>query len=466
MNKKIPVSIALAITILAMTVTFSITWLLSMSTFDNTVSAVTNLQAQYTKLAEIDRYVRNNFYGSIDDDYLFDRVAAGYMNGLPDRYCTYYSEAEYTELLAIENGELLSSGIEVLREASGAFRIVRVYPDSPAERAGVEALGVITQVNGVDARTYTTVRALHSAMRGTTGTELSLTCLYGVSDEVNYTVRYQASYANPTVEYIKVGDYAFIRIYAFTAKTYAEFDFAVRAAQNDGVLGLLFDVRGNSGGLFRDAYEVIDLLAPLGTVAKSMNKAGVVSVLATSDEAAVDLPMVVLVNESTSAAAELFACSVRDLCGGQLVGQRTAGRGTLQNTSRLYDGSAVTVTVATLLTGRDESFNGTGLVPDVEVSNDGVPESVVYSPAPLSDPQALRALNDVLRTMVRERGEDPGSPITGQVASISGADSSGSDLSGNDVSGEDVSVSGGDDATDDDSDADADAGGTSTSQRG
>ena len=84
MNRRIPVSIALAITIIAMTVTFSITWIVSMNIFDNTVSAVTSLQAQYAKIREIDVYVRSNFLGAndIDDDALFDRVALGYVNGL------------------------------------------------------------------------------------------------------------------------------------------------------------------------------------------------------------------------------------------------------------------------------------------------------------------------------------------------------------------------------------------------
>ncbi len=106
MNRRLPVSIALAITIIAMTVTFSLTWIVSMRTFDNIVRSVASLQAQYQKLTELDRYVRGNFYGAIDDDVLFDRVAMGYVAGLGDRYSVYYTAAEYAELLAIEDGTL------------------------------------------------------------------------------------------------------------------------------------------------------------------------------------------------------------------------------------------------------------------------------------------------------------------------------------------------------------------------
>ncbi len=179
MNKKITVSVALAITIIAMTVTFAITWLLSMYTFDNTVSAVTRLQAQYAKLAEIDFYVQGNFYGEIDNNYLFDRVAVGYMNGLGDRYSTYYTEREYTEYQNIENGTLSGVGIEVLQDADG-FRIVRVYADSPAAKAGVTKNGRIARVDGVEAAAIANVNEMQRALRGEEGSELVLDVVYGV----------------------------------------------------------------------------------------------------------------------------------------------------------------------------------------------------------------------------------------------------------------------------------------------
>ena len=152
MRKKLPVSVSLAITIIAMTVTFSITWLVSMARFDATVSSVTQLQAQYQKLGEIDTYARNNFFGEIDNDTLFDQVAKGYINGLGDRYSVYYTEAEYAELLAIESGALLGVGLELYRDGNGSYHIAYVYPGSPAARAGVRQGGRLLTVDGQEAR--------------------------------------------------------------------------------------------------------------------------------------------------------------------------------------------------------------------------------------------------------------------------------------------------------------------------
>ncbi|MDL2293580.1 peptidase [Ruminococcaceae bacterium OttesenSCG-928-D13] len=446
MNRKISVNVALAITIIAMTVTFAITWLLSMYTFDSKVSAVAQLQAQYQKLAEIDTYTRGNYYGDIDDDVLFDQVAVGYMRGLGDRYSTYYTEQEYAELAGIENGTLVNVGIEVVRDADGSYQIVRVYEDSPAARAGVQPFGYITAVNGAEARSFSNLSVLRSALYGEVGTDLTLDCLYNISDTTSVTIR-RSNYRAPTVETIVVGPYAYIRISSFGTDTFSDFDYSLRQAQNAGAQGLVFDVRGNAGGVFGDdLYNIIDMLAPLGTVAKSVNKTGTERVLATSDANHVTLPMAVLVSDTTAGPAELFAASIRDMCGGKLVGTTTAGRGTIQRSPyRLQDGSAISVTVAMLYTGKGESFDGVGLVPDDVLEGDSVTELMLLNPQPTSDIQVLRAF-EVVRAMVRERGgDDPGPATTGTPAISDTTDSS------------DISQSGGDAPQPDDSGADAES---------
>lgn len=423
MNRKLPVSIALSITIIAMTITFSITWLVSMKIFDNTVSAVTSRQAQYAKLAEIDNYVRSNFFGEIDDEYLFDRVAMGYMNGLGDKNSVYFTREEYAEMLAFEDGRIVGVGIEINREADGSFRIMRVYDNSPAAEAGLTSGGRIIKVNGEDAKNITSVKRMTSLLRGKPGEELHLLCVFNVADEQEFTIYRRENYTAPTVESRYSGDYAYIRISSITPATFAEFDYEVRAAQNAGVKGIVFDLRDNSSGLFRDVYDMIDILAPRGTIAKSVNATGVVRVLATSDDESVNLPMAVLVNGNTAGAAELFAVSLQDLSGAKIVGLHTAGRGTIQSVPQsLSDGSAISITVALLKTGRDESFDGVGLEPDVEIPFASEDEAAMFNPyktEPYQDSQIKRAL-EVVRSMVRESGENPGTaqPTDEQLALV------------------------------------------------
>ncbi len=436
MSKKIPVSVSLAITLLAITITFAFTWLGSMERFNSTVSSITSKQAQFTKLGELDTYVRSNYYGEIDDTNLNDRIAQGYMNGLGDKYASYYTEKEYLEQTEYDNGTRVGVGIEVVRDADGYFRILRVHTGSPAEGAGVEIDGRITSIAGQDAKTVTTLRAMNGLLRGVPGEELTLTCLYDKADERTFTFQ-RVNYIAPTVEYTKAGDFAYIRISGFERNTATEFSAALQKAQAEGARGLVFDVRGNSGGMYAQAYTMIDQLAPLSkAIAYSENKSGITRVLATSDDAAVDLPMAVIANNTTSAAAELFAVSVRNLCGGQIVGMTTAGKGMLQSApQRLADGSAVVITVAKLLTSTGESFDTVGVVPDVEVLYEITDERALINPNMETDIQIVRAL-DLLRSTVGatleptpesaapestappaesiDAANDPGAPTSGQ----------------------------------------------------
>ena len=399
MNKKISVSVSLAVSIIAMTVTVAITWIVAMSLFDSAVASVGDRQAQFEKIAEIDTYVRDRYFGEIDNNYLNDRTAQGYVQGLGDKYSVYYTEKEFTELEQIEKGEIVGIGIEIVKDSTNYYRIARVYADSPAERAGVTKGGLITQVNGVDVKTVTSVKNMHSLLRGRPGETIELTCLYGASEEKNFAFQ-RDNYQAPTIEpFIMDEGIAYIRISSFGARSYTDFDFVLREALAAKPKALVFDVRDNQGGSYKTAYQMIDLLCPTGTIAKSESKNGTLKVVATSGEEFVDLPMVVLVNENTAAAAEIFAASIRDLSSGKIVGNTTQGHGTLQSTpKRLSDGSAVSVTKALLLTGKEESYNVVGLEPDVEVLMVAGEDTNLFAPDVKTDQQISRAL-EVARTM-------------------------------------------------------------------
>ncbi len=420
MTKKVTVSVALTITLIAVTVTFAITWLVATDYFNRAVQSVTQKQATYTKLLEVDTYVRNNYFGEVNDTVLNDLVAQGYLRGIEDPYATYYSEKDYTELQEYENGTRVGIGVEVSRNADGLFYIERVYPDSPAEKAGVQAGSRILTVDGADVKSLTSSKAMVSLLRGAQGTTVTLGCISRENQEASYEVQ-RINYTAPTVEYLKCGDFGYIRISSFEKNTSTELDGAVLQAMADGAQGLVFDLRGNTGGQYQQVYNAIDYLAPRGTVAKSVAKNGTVKVLATSDdENVVRLPMVAITDKNTAAGAELFAISIRNLCGGSVVGTTTAGKGMLQSaTQQLTDGSAISITTAQLLTGQDESFDKTGIVPDVEILVDEDNQTVnLYTPNPGADQQILRAL-EVVRTAAGNNQlsiqyQPPAQPAEGQ----------------------------------------------------
>ena len=421
MKKKISVSLAIAIAIIAMTVTFSVTMILAMKLFDRTVSDVNEKQVMYNKLAEIDKVARDNFYTEINDQTLYDMLATGYVVGLGDRNSRYYTAKQVTELNDTASGKLMGIGVEVVKDASGYFRIVKIYPGSPAEAAQLSQNLIVTKLDETDLKTLT-LDAVNSLLKGESGTTIKVTYLL---DNAETPVEIQCSpFDMPTVEFQLVDTVGYIKIRTFADETVSKLDYAVNALTQQGATSLIFDVRGNTGGSLSAAAECVDLLCPAGTIVSGAYKGGETKVLYTSDEKEVDLPMVVLTNGSTASGAELFAVSVRDFGKGRIVGAKTAGKGTLQRMYTMTDGSAVSLTVAVMVPGKSESFDGVGVAPDYERVLSAEEELAYYDYTVNDDPQIQRAIEVAVSLAAGNSGNGPAPSSSAAPGSSSQASSS------------------------------------------
>lgn len=395
MNRKISLGMAVTIVILAMTVTFSITMLLAMRLFDSTVSSVKEKESMYNKLAEVDRYVRGNDYYDIDETVLYDRLSAGYLLGTGDKYARYYTASAYTDLINVQNGTLLGIGVELAIDQSGYAKVTKVYTDSPAQEAGIKVGDYITAVDGNDVKSMSGVETVQTRLRGESGTSVNVTWLDSEASEHNADLTH-SGYTATTVDSALLQDsVGYIKIWQFDGTTPSELDYALRSLTTSGATSLVFDLRDNGGGILEDAISCIDLITPEGTLAYAEDKYGNRTLLGSSTgDTVISQPSVCLVNENTASAAELFASSLRSLCGARLVGSSTMGKGTIQSSpQRLSDGSAVVVTVAKLICGDGSCFDGTGLTVDVErpLTPD---EQVSYYDYTLdTDPQIQRAVS-------------------------------------------------------------------------
>lgn len=134
MNKKISLGAALALMLIITAVTFSVTMIFSRQMFSTTITNISEKQAMYDKLSEIDSYVRQNYYGTIDETNLNDYISTGYIAGLSDRYAAYYSASDYSALQQENAGQLVGIGIRATKNESGFIEVTEVYPDSPARK--------------------------------------------------------------------------------------------------------------------------------------------------------------------------------------------------------------------------------------------------------------------------------------------------------------------------------------------
>lgn len=394
MNRKISVGMMVTIVILAMTVTFSMTMLLAMRLFDSTVSSVKEKESMYNKISEVDRYVRANDYYDIDETLLYDCLTAGYLLGAGDPYARYYTATSYTELMKIQEGTLMGIGVELAKDQTGYAKVLKVYDDSPAQEAGIQVGDYLTAIGAEEVKAMYTADAVQTRLRGEAGTVVSVTWLDAAAAEHSAELTHYGYRTTSVDQSLLPGNVGYIRIRQFDSTTASELDYAVRTLRNAGAASLVFDLRDNGGGVLEDALNCIDLLCPEGTLAYAEDKNGQRTLLGSSDaENAVDLPMVCVVNKRTASAAELFAASLRSLNGARLVGETTQGKGTIQSSpQRLSDGSALVVTVAKLLDGQEQSFDGVGLTVDVERPLTAEEEVIFYDFTPETDPQILRAV--------------------------------------------------------------------------
>ena len=397
MSKKVNLAVAATVTLIAMAVTFSITMVVSQEMFNDTVQDVKNRERMYNKLSEIDRYVRNNAYGDINEDTLNDRIAAGYMLGIDDPYARYYSAAAYSEQVGVESGRLMNIGVSVVKDASSGYaRILRVYDNSPADENGLAAGGFITAIDGTSARPLADTAAINSALLGEAGSAVSIDYLTPDRQEQSYEIT-RANYTTTTVyPQLTADGVGYIRVDAFSANTGVEFRTAVQSMQDQGATALLFDLRDNTGENLNAALIAADACVPAGLIAQSQAKDGTTEDLRVSDDNEVTLPMVCLVNGNTSGGAELFANALRKMSGATIVGTTTAGMGVLLGDPQSFsDGSAAVITVGLLLDNEGATWNEVGLTPDIEAALTADEQSSYYDFTIDTDPQIRRALNAV-----------------------------------------------------------------------
>ena len=373
MNKKISLGAAICFMAIAAAITFTITMTYAKNIFNTKIANVDERAQVYEKISEIDQIVRNNYLNDIDEDELINAIADGYMKGLEDDYAYYMDQEEYNEYKMDNAGELIGIGVTVTLDESGYIRILEVNEGSPAEQAGLQAGDQITKVGDADVLTVGYQEAT-GLIRGEEGTKVTLTIH---RDQEELTVEVTRKLMDTvTVSYRMIGENGYIKISKFDSNTPRDFKAAVEDLQAQGATGLIFDVRNNPGGLLDSVAEVLDYLLPEGDIVSSTDSKGNTEVLYTSDSDFVDMPMVVICNGETASAAELFSAGLRDYQKAELVGVNTFGKGIMQTSYSLADGSAINFTTHYYNPPSGVNFHGVGLKPDYEVQ--------------LTDEQALR----------------------------------------------------------------------------
>lgn len=323
------------------------------------------------KIAEIRKYIDKNFLykDKIDEEALQEQAIKGYVNGLKDPYTVYYNEEETRELFETTTGEFGGIGVVIKQDqTTGLLIFMEVYENSPGEKAGFRYGDLVYKVDGQDV-TQMDMDTIVSMIRGEVGSTVEITVLRGV-DQKEYTgTAKRALIENDTVEYeMKRDGLGYISVSGFEDVTYKQFKEALGKLTEQQMKGLIIDLRNNPGGNLNTVCEMLDLILPKGVIVSVKDRDGNGQKYMSDDKEQLNVPLVVLINQYSASASEIFAGAVKDHGIGTLVGITTYGKGVVQNVYRLSDGTSFKVTSSEYFTPKGRNIHGIGIKPDVEIA--------------------------------------------------------------------------------------------------
>lgn len=315
--------------------------------------------------------IKSNYYSSVDLGSLVDAGIKGMFSYLGDPYTTYLDK-DQTDILT-DSLKGTQHGIGVLINLSDEEKkiiISKVYDNTPAMEAGLVSGDEIVKVNDKLVSESENLKDITALIKSSDEVKLVIQ-RDGVDKE--YTLK-TADFYNPSVEEKiiegangnKIG---YLQISKFNETAYEQFNQKLNKIEATGINSLIIDLRGNTGGFLSAATKISELFLKKGEVIYSLNEQSGTKVTYDETEESRNYKVFVLVNEGSASASEILAAALQDSYGAILVGTTTYGKGKVQKTNKMNDGTMYKYTSAKWLTPKGECIDGVGLKPDIEISN-------------------------------------------------------------------------------------------------
>ena len=305
----------------------------------------------------------------VDTEKLADGIYKGLLSGLNDPYSSYYTEEEYKELLEDSSGTYCGIGAVVMQNPeTGVIYIVQSFEGGSAYEEGITTGDMIYKVDGEEV-TGEDLSEVVSKTKGKEGTTIEVEFYIAAEEKYRTVTLERRQIEVPTVEYeMKEDKIGYIAVSAFDEPTDEQFIAAIEDLEAEGIEGLIVDLRNNGGGMLETVVNMLDYMLPEGsTIVSTKDKNGKGDTYTAQSKHEFNLPLVILVNENTASASEVFSGAIKDYQMGSLVGITTFGKGIVQSLMELPDGTALKLTTSKYYTPDGKNIHKTGIEPDVTV---------------------------------------------------------------------------------------------------
>ena len=345
------------------------------------------------KLEKLESLINQYYLKDVDQDELQQGIYEGYIAGLNDPYSVYYDEEATKSFQESTDGEYDGIGAVMSQnKETGIITISQVYEGSPAEQAGMKDNDILYKVEDEEV-TGKDLTEVVSKIKGEKGTDVNLTVLRGDDREEVAVTATRDTIEYPTVSSKMLDNgIGYLRITEFDSVTYDQYKNAYNDLKNQGMKGMVVDLRSNPGGSLSIVCNILDEILPEGKIVYTQDKNGKEEDFTSDEEHQIDIPMTVLVNQYSASASEIFAGAIQDYDLGAIVGTQTYGKGVVQQIFDLKDGTCVKLTIAKYFTAKGQDIDGKGITPDVAID---------YQ-ADENNPEADNQLNKAIETLQGE----------------------------------------------------------------
>ena len=323
-------------------------------------------------LQMLEAYVDRDFlFERVDEQEVKENIYRAFLDALGDPYTCYFTDDEYDQIMESSSGIYSGIGVMVQQNMEDySITMLRIFDGSPAEDAGMLPGDILKAVNDIDV-TEMALETVVSYIKGEPGTTVDLRVFRPSTNETLDLVSERRTIEVPTVEYEMLEDsIGYVELIEFDEVTPGQFKNAVESLKKQGMKGLVVDIRDNPGGILETVVDILDYLLPEGLLIYTEDKYGEGERFTSDAEHFFDLPLVVLMNEYSASASEIFAGAIRDYEAGTLVGTTTFGKGIVQHLYQIPGHGAMKITVSRYFTPSGECIHEKGVDPHVEVELD------------------------------------------------------------------------------------------------
>ena len=343
------------------------------SASENTDGEAAVTQEHVNKLAELEMMIDAYNLEEADKKKMTDYMYKGLIAGLEDPYAAYYTEEELNSVQQSLEGSYKGIGVLMTQNyETNEIKVLRCYEVAPAENSGLMPDDILLKVNGQDTAEMSLNEVVAIIQQGEEDMISLTVAREGEKEPLTFSME-REKVEVPTVNAQMMEDeIGYIQITEFDSVTVSQFSDALKKLEEEGMEKLIVDVRNNPGGMLTSVCEILDQMLPEGLMVYTEDKEGNRSEYSSDEEHQFTKPLAVLVNENSASASEIFAGAIQDYDLGTIVGTTTYGKGIVQTTYSLEDGSALKLTTAKYYTPGGNDIHEKGITPDVAVESDEI----------------------------------------------------------------------------------------------